>query len=167
MRRKLSFRPFLFTWIACWVSWLVLTDNTGPREVVIGAISSSITVAAIISFAIRTHAKYEMRGKFLREAVHLPQLLVQDLWILMEATFRQLLRKPLPAGIVAVRFKPGGNDPTSRARRALAVTYPTLTPNSLVFGILCEKEIFFFHTLIPQPLPSLLVRLGAEPESER
>ncbi|MGH9733529.1 MAG: hypothetical protein ACRD8A_02920 [Candidatus Acidiferrales bacterium] len=38
MRNKLSFRLFLFTWVACLVSWLVVTDNTGSREMVIGAI---------------------------------------------------------------------------------------------------------------------------------
>lgn len=134
---------------------------------VIGAISSAITLAAVISFAVRTRARYEMRGKLLREAVHVPEILVQDLRIVMEATLRQLFRGRLPAGIAVVRFRPGGDDPAARARRALAVTYPTLTPNSLVFGILRDKQILFFHTLIPQPLPPFLTRLGAEPDSER
>lgn len=166
MRRKLSFRPFIFTWVACWVSWLVLTDNTGWREMAVGAISSAITLAAVISFAIRTRAKYEMRGKFLREAVHVPEILVQGLWVLLEATGRRLVRARVPSGVAVVRFRPGTDDAASRARRALAVTYLTLAPNNLVFGILREKEIFFFHTVIPQPLPPFVVRLGAEPESE-
>lgn len=134
---------------------------------VVGAISSAITLAAVISFAVRTRSGYEMRARFLREVVHIPEILVQGLWVLFDATLRQLRGARVPSGVAAVRFRPGTDDPTSRARRALAITYLTIAPNNLVFGILREEEIFFFHTVIPQPLPPFLIRLGAEPDSER
>lgn len=166
MRRKIPFRAFFFTWLACWVSWLILTDNTGYREMIVGAISSAITLVAVGSFALATHARYGIRGRFLREAVHIPEILGQGLWVLLIAMARQLRGAEVPSGTAVVRFRPGADDPASRARRALAVSFLTIAPNNLVFGILRDEEIFFFHTVIPQQLPPFVIRLGAMPESE-
>ncbi len=166
MRNKLSFHPFFFTWLASWVFWLVLTQNTGWRELLVGAVSSAITLAAVASFVYVTRAKYEIRGRFLLEAMHVPVVLVKDLWVVLNATTRKLVGLSVPSGIAVVPFRPGADGPVSRARRAFVATYLTLTPNNVVFGVLREKNLFFFHTIIPRPLPPFVVRLGAEPKSE-
>lgn len=166
MPRKLSLRPFLFTWLACWVFWLVLSDSTGWREMVVGALASAITLVAVVAFVAATGASYGIRRKFLIEAIHVPEILMEGLGVLLAAMALQMRGKKVPSGIAVVRFDPGQDGSVSRARRAFAITYLTFAPNNLVFGILREKEIFFFHTVIPQPLPPFVVRLGAKPESE-
>lgn len=134
---------------------------------VVGAVASGITLVAVASFAFAKRARYGIRGRFLVEVVHIPEILVEGLWVLLDAMARQLRGADVPAGIAVVRFRTGADDAVSRARRALAVSFLTIAPNNLVFGILRDEEIFFFHTVIPQRLPPFVVRLGAEPESER
>ncbi len=53
----------------------------------------------------------------------------------MRVLGRRFRGRDVPAGIVAVRFDPGGDDPHARGRRALAITFLTFAPNNLVLGI--------------------------------
>lgn len=166
MRRKLSLRPFLFTWLACWVFWLVLSDSTGWREMLVGAASAAVALVAVAAFLRETGVRFTIRWSFLKEAIQVPRQLVADTGLLLLVVLRRMSGARSRSGIMAVAFRRGADSPPSRARRAFATTLLTVTPNTLVLGISEKDGVFLFHTVVPRPLPPFLIRLGAQPESE-
>lgn len=156
------------SWLSQWVLWLAYADSVGIREVVVGAVVSLIATWAAINFRHRTGEHYKLRYIYLRQIINVPEILFSGTWILFRVVAIRLFGGRPPAEIVAVRFRVGGNGPSSRGRRALAITYLTFAPNNLVMGFLRDKQLLFFHTVIPQPLPSFMFKMGARLEaSER
>jgi multisubunit Na+/H+ antiporter MnhE subunit len=149
-----------------WAFWLLLTDNTGWREMLAGAGASAISMLAIMLFVDRIKANFRFRARFLKQAIHVPKQLVTDTGLLVFTIARRIAGVKPASGIMAVRFRRGGNMPSSMARRALAVTYLTVSPNTLVLGISEHQNILVFHTIVPAPLPPFVERMGAEPEQE-
>lgn len=166
VRRKLSLRPFLFTWMACWVFWLVLSDSTGWHEMLVGAASAAVALVAVVAFLLETGVRFTIRWSFLKEAIQVPRQLVADTRLLLLVVLRRMFGARSRSGIMAVAFRRGADSPPSRARRAFAITLLTVTPNTLVLGISEKDGVFLFHTVVPRPLPPFLIRLGAQPESE-
>ena len=91
-------------------------------------------------------------------------MLARDTWVLLQSIGRRLAGKELPSRIVAIPFHRGGSDALSQGRRAFAITILTLTPNTLVLDIPQDREILFFHTLIPQPIPKFIREIAADTE---
>lgn len=137
--------PFFLTWLSQWILWLILADNYGVRELLIGASASAIGAYFTTLFASRAREHFKFRARDLAQAIYIPEILFSDTWILLVAIKRQLMRQKLSGGIVSVRFLYGDDAPGSRARRALAITYLTLTPNSLVLGIAKDTTAIFPH----------------------
>jgi multisubunit Na+/H+ antiporter MnhE subunit len=144
------------------VLWLAFANNAGRREILIGAVASAIATVAVAIFLHHTRDRFILRTRYLYQIVHAPQIVFSGTWILLRAIALRLRGRNVPGGVVAVHFRIGGDTTSSRGRRALAVTFLTLAPNNLVLGLLPDKELFLFHTVIPQPLPSFMFRLGAE-----
>jgi multisubunit Na+/H+ antiporter MnhE subunit len=153
--------------VGTWLFWVVLTDNTGWREMTCGAGAAAISMVATILFVWKIKANFRPRAKFLQQAVYVPGHVVTDTGRLVLTVVRRIFGARPASGIMAVPFRRGANMPSSRMRRALAITYFTTTPNTLVLGISQEPELFLFHTIVPTPLPQFMERMGAEPEHER
>jgi multisubunit Na+/H+ antiporter MnhE subunit len=154
----------LFTvWVSQWILWLVLADNYGLREISIGALAASLVTFFAALFARKTSERYEFRMRYFAQAVHIPMLLLTDTWTLLIAIKRSLLGSETASGIVGVPFGSGGDDAAARTRRAIAITYLTLTPNTVVLGISKHLDLLFFHALLPRPVPAFLKSLGSEP----
>jgi len=134
---------------------------------VIGGCASTISLLALAVFVHKTKWTFRVRLKFLKEAIHVPPQLFTDTGLLALTVARLLIGARPASGIVAVHFCRGSNMPSSRMRRALATTYLTVTPNTLVLGILRDPELLVFHRMVARPLPRFMERMGAEPESER
>lgn len=56
-------------------------------------------------------------------------------------------------------FHAPGTDSRSAARRALAIIFGTLPPNSLIIGIDRESGVILFHQLRKEPLPDIVRRV--------
>jgi multisubunit Na+/H+ antiporter MnhE subunit len=154
-------------WVSQLVLWLIFADNSGFREIIVGAIAAAIGTYFVPSFIARTRASFEFRARWVLQVMHVPKLLFVDTGILLRVVTLRVLGKDVPAAIIAVKFDAGGDDAPSRAQRALATTYLTFAPNTLVMGIPRDQQLLFFHTVIPQPLPRFMLNLGARIVSEK
>ena len=160
-------RIFFLMWFSQWVLWLAFANNAGAREGLIGAIASAASSIAVARYLSHTRERYDLRAIYLGQFIHAGELVISGTWILLRVIGLRLLGRDVPAGIAAVRYRIGTNRPVSRGRCALATTILTLAPNNLVLGILPERRLFLYHTVIPQPLPSFMLKMGAKLESEK
>ena len=62
--------------------------------------------------------------------------------------------------IHSIPFEPGGENAESQARRAVAETFPTTAPASIVIGVDRGMGAVIFHLLGTSSPPPILQRLG-------
>jgi hypothetical protein len=61
-----------------------------------------------------------------------------------------------------VPFHAGGTDSKSEARRAIAITAVTVSPDTIVVGIDRERGFLLLHQIAPGATPKIARRLGAK-----
>lgn len=147
-----------------WILWLAYTNNVGYREIIAGSIAAAISTVAGVVFAHQCKVCYRFRLTDLSQAIYLPWHILADTWNVLGAVAKQLFTR---AGVcsltAAVPFEVGGDDPKSAGRRALAVTLTTITPNSIVLGIVRDQRLMLYHQLVPDDLSGMTRHLGAQP----
>jgi multisubunit Na+/H+ antiporter MnhE subunit len=158
---RISRAPLFLCWLFEWILWLVFTDNTGFRELLAGAAAAAIATYFSFEFASRKTIAGFGRPAGLRVIWHVPAVLARDTAVLLIAVARRLAGRGLPSGYAAIPFRAVGDNPRSRSKRALAATVMTVTPNTLVLGVLKDERILFFHRLLPQSPSSLERQLSA------
>ena len=164
MNLRADYLSLLRVWVSQWILWLVLANSYGVREVAAGALSAGLVTFFAALFAGKNSERYEIRMSYLAPAIHIPGLLLSDTWILLIAIKRKLLGSRTVSHIVGVSFRSGGDDAAARTRRAVVITYLTLTPNTVALGISEHSDLLFFHALLPRPVPSFVKSLGSEPK---
>jgi multisubunit Na+/H+ antiporter MnhE subunit len=152
---------FLIVWLSQWLLWVLFANNAGAHEIAIGAMASALATSAVVRFQGRLKDRFHLSTRDALQVRHTPVLVASDTRILFRVIGLRLLERDVPGGVATVHFTLGGDDPNSRGRRALATTFLTITPNTLVLGFLSNEQELFFHTLIPQKLPSFLFKMDA------
>jgi hypothetical protein len=61
----------------------------------------------------------------------------------------------------ATEFEYGSPRPVDAGRRALATSFTTATPNSIVLDVIEHPPRILYHQIIPGPLPGVTQSLGA------
>jgi multisubunit Na+/H+ antiporter MnhE subunit len=156
---KLSPAPLVACWFSEWILWLLFAENTGWRELTIGAAAAAIATYFVFEFASRKPITSFRLPHGISVIWLLPWVLAHDTAILLLAVARRLAGGNLRSGVAGIPFGAVANRPASRSKRALATTLMTITPNTLVLGVLREREVLFFHRLVPQPASALARRL--------
>ena len=162
---KISRAPLVLCWLFEWILWLVFTDNIGRRELIAGAAASALATYFSFAFARRKPIASFGIPHGIKVVWRLPGVLARDTVVVLFALARRLSGEKLPSGIAAIPFKAVADSPTSRSKRALATTLMTITPNTLVLGVLKDREMLFFHRLLPQPVSGLARELSGSGRS--
>ncbi len=145
--------------------YLAFTSNVGFREITAGVVVAGLSTAAAIIFSTAAGVRFEFRLRDVVQAWRLPWAILGDTAKVMQATVMQLFaRHGAPTLIAAVGFD--ANDKLlalDAGRCALAITYSSATPNSIMLGIVEEQNLMICHQLIPSPLSPMIKNLGAKP----
>jgi multisubunit Na+/H+ antiporter MnhE subunit len=114
---------------------IVFVGKIDPQETPVGfgvaGLAAAITVAALAAAG----TQYRLRWSWLLAAPRVAWNVVRDSVIVTVLLVRALTGREPDDAIVDVPFDPGGDDPESRARRALVVAAISTAPNSIVLGI--------------------------------
>ena len=89
----------------------------------------------------------------------LPGMIVADLWIVLRALTRLLLRLPSQGAFQLGRFHAASEDCRASAQRVLTILYISASPNSIVVDIDREKATMLIHVLEPAAIPKLAHKL--------
>jgi len=145
------------------VSWYLFVGRLGTDELW-GAIPGSALAALATYVVLEQRIIWFRDGKDLLQAWRLPGYMVTGTWEIFQVLFAQLFAgKPAPSLLLQVPYEDVGDNPREAARRALAVTYTTSTPNFIVLGIDREKAMLVFHQIKRGPVLEVTKRLGAKP----
>lgn len=155
----------LLTVASQWGLWLVYTNNVGYRELIAGCVGAIFSAAAAVLFAVQGKVAFRFRLRDAAQMVHLPWLVVSDTIKVLGAVGRQIFtRAGASSRIAAVPFDAGGQDALSAGRRALGISYTTITPNSVVLGVIPgDPPLLLYHQVSIDALPAMTCNLGARP----
>jgi multisubunit Na+/H+ antiporter MnhE subunit len=144
------------------VLWMLFVSQVQKGEIVAGLAAAFIATVANAVLKAQDYAKFRPKLKWLLLMTWEVWYLISGTWAILVALARHIAGKPSEAQFKVVKFKAGGNDPESWARRTLVTAYATIPPNFIVVGIDVEKNLMLVHQVAPTGTPEIAKRLGAE-----
>jgi multisubunit Na+/H+ antiporter MnhE subunit len=139
-------------WGACMVGWIALTTTLDPAELVVGAVSAAVAATAAELVRATGMIGFRPRLRWFLRAPRVARRSLLDTGVVLMALFMHVSgRRRISGAFRVIDFDPGGNDPTSAARRALTTAAISATPNTYVVGIDRDSNVMLVHQLVPVP----------------
>jgi len=152
---------FLGLCIALMLFWIACVASLQTHELLLG-IPSALLSTWFSFYAIRRlPLRFRPTLENLLEAWRLPGYVAKDLIIVLGVLARDVAGSPAPSLLRSTAWRANSSSPRDLARRALAVTYATVSPNCVVVGIDREQGQMLFHQLRASPVSVMTRRLGA------
>lgn len=143
--------------------WMLFVSQTQRAELVAGIFAAAFGAVADGLVKSKRLARFRPRLKWLALFALEPWYVLTGSAAIMWALGRRLMGKKSEAQFRVVPFPAGGNDPESAARRALAITLTTVSPETIVVGIDRERGLMLLHLIAPASIPKIARRLGVQP----
>ncbi len=151
--------------------WMLFVSDVSIRDFVIGLVAVGLTSAVVVSAQRLMRVQFRPTVRELAEAWRIPWYGISGTFDVVVVLAKQLfLGQRAPSVLSAIPFDPGGDDAHSAARRALALTYTTITPNSIVLGLVRRgdgghdpfgTDVMLCHYVRPGPVRQMTRNLGA------
>ena len=150
---------FLVSWVVFFLLWLLFVDQASLSELLAG--SAAATLASIaLQVTVRVEPlRFQPRLAWLAQVWRLPSVIIEDFRVLLRVLADRLMSKPVPGTFQLTGFSSSGHDSCEGARRALAVLFLSVSPNSVVVGIDQDRGVLLLHQLMPAPVPELKHKL--------
>ncbi len=146
------------------VLWLILVTQTAVHELMAGAGAAVLAATGAEAVRALNFARFYPHTSWLILFWRVPGSVVFDCWILTQALAARLfLGRELKGEMATARFAAGGADRHSAARRALAVTFSSLSPNFIAVRIDRREGLLLYHQVRASGVPAILKKLGAQP----
>lgn len=135
-------------WLGAGAFYLLLIDTTELSELLVG-----IAAAIIAATGFELAREQRVVGETVRASwvlkLYRPLLRVpRDIWFLSVAAVVQLVRRRQMVGTFrVVPFGDGGDDSLARGRRAMAETFGSFAPNTIIVGVDGERGLALAHQL--------------------
>ncbi len=154
----LSRAPVLF------IFWVVFVGKFAEQEMLIGMAVAVVSAFAICIVEYANEAHFRPRMRDLAQAVFIPWLIAKDTCVIFFVALRDLVgEKKAESDFRLAAFETGDlHDPHDTGRRVIAVTYTTMSPNSIVMGINTLERRMLFHQIQKSDIPRMTSNLGAE-----
>jgi hypothetical protein len=143
---------FVLLWsIALFGWWVLLVGTNAGLELVAGACAALL--GALLALALRRRGLfgYRFEARWVAKVLKVPYRVVYECGVVFGALALHLMGlRRLSGRYRAFDFPAGGNDPTSRGRRALASSIDALSPNTLPVDVDPESGLALRHELDPR-----------------
>lgn len=143
------------------VFWLACVATVRPHEIFVG-IGAVIVSAAFAMFVVSTlPLRFRPSLPDLAQIWRLPWNVAVDLAQILLVLLLDFGGQRAPSLFRAAHWGPVHNNGPDTAKRALAVSYTTVSPNMVVVGIDCGRGQILFHQLKKSGVPKMTRNLGA------
>ena len=154
----------LIAFAATWGLWLALANDVSPAEVLCGLGAALISSIAVGAYVLHGKIEFRFRARDVIQVWRFPWCALQGTWQVVHSLGLQLFVRDAPSFHGAVAYRTvDTEDPFSAGRRALAVTFTTMTPNFIVLGIVLEQRLLLYHQILPGEVLQMTTNLGADP----
>ena len=143
---------FIALWWLALTGWWIVVAGTNAGLELIAAVCAGL-LGALLALALRGAGLlgYRFEARWLAKTLKVPWKIVQELGVVFWALALQLVGlRRLSSRYRAFDFPAGGDDPTSRGRRAVASEADALSPNTLPVDIDTERGVVLRHELDPR-----------------
>jgi multisubunit Na+/H+ antiporter MnhE subunit len=143
-------------WVLLFVLWLAIAGFS-RNEMIAGSAASAVAAGAVEAVRGLEYPRFYPYLRWILEAWRIPGQIAADTVLLVRKLGRMIFLGDRDTGhFQSIPFRAHGNDSRCVARRALATTYVTLPPNSIVIGIDRDHDWMLIHFLEPAPLPPII-----------
>lgn len=154
-------RWYVITAAMAWLAWVAFTGELSFEESLAGA-GCALFCAW---FCIRTWREMDLlialRTADFLQCWRLPWTILQGAGQVIAVLARDLTTGPRAESILcAVPFE-RRHDGNGMFRRVLAVSYTSVSPNTIVIGIDRRRGLMLYHAISPTRLPQITQNLGA------
>ena len=132
--------------------YLLLIDTTSLPELIVGAVAAALAATGFeLAREGGTAGGLSGRVRWLA-TLHRPLMNVpRDVATLSLLAIRQLMRPKTVNGVFrAVPFRCGDDEELETGRRALAESFGSFSPNTIIVGVDGERELILGHQLSPR-----------------
>lgn len=145
------------------VGWVWLVAGTHLDEMIVGAAMVTLATAFVRLVQTSRRQTIDLAWRDIARGWRIPGYLVQDLWLVTGALFRDLVHVRRAGSYYRVcGFGGSGRDPKRVAQGVLETLYSTSTPNVIVVGIDSETGKMLFHQIERTGLSEMARALGAQ-----
>jgi multisubunit Na+/H+ antiporter MnhE subunit len=143
--------------------WVLFAGSVEPLELAMGAAVAELATLALVASELRSLAKVVFVGRLFAQARYLPIYAVTGTWDILRVLLSQLAgRGAAPSLLAALPYAAVGESEFDATRRALAITFTTISPNFVVIDIDRAGGLLLFHQLEDSETPKMTLALGAD-----
>ena len=151
-------------WAFLVLLWMLFVSQWKKDELLIGIGAALIGAVADAIVKAEGFAKFSPKPEWLLLLLWMPYYVAKGSWACFKAFFGEILGRSPASTFAAKGYSPAKRqDATSAAKRALATTFLTIPPNSIVVGIDSEQEQVLTHEIEPEPVSLMAQKLGVQP----
>ncbi|HEY1807203.1 MAG TPA: hypothetical protein VGG42_01515 [Acidobacteriaceae bacterium] len=143
------------------IFWIACVSNLKPHEMIVGIPATLLSVAFCLFTVHKLPLKFRPTLAELAEVWRLPLYAAVDLTQIVWVLLKDLAGRPAPSLFRSVPWRENAATGRATARRVLATSYTTVSPNFIVLGIDCQQGQILFHQLTEAPVPAMTQRFGA------
>ncbi len=149
--------------LSFYVCWIIFVGTFSLHELLIGVLGALLATAGLSIINCHYPARFHARLTELLSLWRLPGYLISDTWKVLAVRAKDLRGVQTATSLFrVVPFRAGEKeDPRASARRALAVIYTTITPNTVVLGVNTNHQNLLLHQLVRGPISRMTKDLGA------
>lgn len=143
--------------------YLAFAASVDSAEILVGLASTIVSTVAVAAYIKQGKLNFRFHWIDVLQIWRMPWYAVEGTWDVLRALAFQLFGRGAASFLGAVAYPAADrNDPFCAGRRALVVTYTTMTPNFVVLGIVHEERLLLYHQILPGKIRRLTENLGAE-----
>lgn len=156
-RRLRRVGAWTLVWLGCLAIWMLLVAKLKTDELLVGLVAALLATIGVAVFQNADRTPFHPTPAMLLQAWRVPGDVLTGTWQVLHGLVEQLTGRAGPrSALLLANFEMGKpDDPKANARRALAITYTTLTPNTVVLGFIAKEQKMLVHQF--QPTDSMAI----------
>lgn len=142
-------------------AWILFTSLPEMNEITAGLAAAFLGAAGDAVVKATEFARFRPRFRHAMLILAEPWYVAKDTVLVFWELLRRIAGMPRRSRLKVVPFDGGGDDLNGSARRTLAISYSTISPNTIVLGIDRERNLLLLHEMVPAETPWIAKQLGA------